>query len=58
MVGMTASVSERRAALEASLPDWPSLTYPTLLRRNVELYGDRPVVLTDRRSLTYRELWA
>lgn len=58
MVGMTASVAERRAALEASLPDWPSLTYPTLLRRNVELYGDRPVVLTDRRSLTYRELWA
>lgn len=57
MSGMTASIAERRAALEASLPSWPSLTYPALLRRDVELFGDRPVVLTDRRSLTYRQLW-
>lgn len=54
---MPASIAERRAALEAGLPAWPSLTYPTLLRRNVERFGDRPAVLTDRRSLTYRELW-
>ncbi|MBO0743775.1 MAG: AMP-binding protein, partial [Candidatus Dormibacteraeota bacterium] len=54
---MHASIAERRAALEAGLPAWPSLTYPTLLRRNVERFGDRPAVLTDRRSLTYREVW-
>jgi fatty-acyl-CoA synthase len=55
-----ADLATRRAALEARHPAWEPTTLDGLLARSAATYGDRPLVITDERTVTYREAadWA
>ncbi len=54
------SIDERRAALEARHPEWHPRTLDRLLDDAADEFGDRPLVLTDDRSVTYAQArdWA
>ncbi len=53
---MTASVSERRRALEAAHPIWRPMTLPAALDVAVAAHPDRPFLLTDERTYSYRDV--
>ncbi|MFC5995011.1 class I adenylate-forming enzyme family protein [Pseudonocardia hispaniensis] len=57
---MTESLADRRAALEARFPTWEPMSLDQRLERCAAEFPDRPLVITDDRSLTYRETaaWA
>lgn len=50
------SPATRRALLEARYPTWTSLTLAQALDLAVDRYADRPFVITDERSYSYREI--
>ena len=50
------TVEERRAALERRHPSWPSRTLADALEAAAAEYPDRPFVLTDELTITYREM--
>lgn len=51
-------IADRRAALEARVPAWTPRTLDGLLEHGAREHGDRPLVLTDDRTITYAEAWA
>jgi len=53
-------IERRRADLRAAHPTWRPRTLDQALRESAERYGDRPLVLTDDRTLSYAETadWA
>jgi fatty-acyl-CoA synthase len=53
---MTASVAERRRALEAAHPAWRETTLAQALDAAAVRHPDRPLILTDERSYTYAEV--
>jgi fatty-acyl-CoA synthase len=57
---MRATVEQRRADLRAAHPTWRARTLDQALREAAQRYGDRPLVLTDERALSYAETaaWA
>ena len=57
---MSDSIDERRAALEARFPSWEPTTLDGLLERCAHEFADRPLVITDDRTVTYGETadWA
>jgi fatty-acyl-CoA synthase len=59
-VSQLPSVADRRAALEARYSPWRARTLATALDEAVDAYGDRPFLIGDAGSLSYRELrdWA
>lgn len=48
-----ASIEDRRAATEAANPVWEAMRLDTRLERLASRYADRPLVITDERTLTY-----
>jgi fatty-acyl-CoA synthase len=52
---LTETTARRRAALEARFPEWNPSTLDGFLDRCVEEFPDRPLVITDDRSLSYQE---
>jgi len=50
------TIEERRAALEAEFSPWTSRTLDELFGRCVQKYSDRPLVVTDERTLTYGDV--
>src|SRR5580765_41901 len=50
------SIEQRRADLRKRFSTWTPATLDGWLDRCAELYGDRPLVLTDDVTLTYREV--
>ncbi|HEY1967581.1 MAG TPA: AMP-binding protein [Pseudonocardia sp.] len=48
-------IEQRRAALRASHPSWRPRTLDQALAETARQYPDRPLVLTDERTLTYRD---
>ncbi|WP_433379640.1 class I adenylate-forming enzyme family protein [Streptosporangium sp. CA-115845] len=52
---MIPSVEERRARLSERFAEWSPLTLDGRLERCAEEFGDRPLVLTDERTLSYAE---
>lgn len=52
---MIPSVEERRARLSERFPEWTPLTLDGRLERCAQEFGDRPLVLTDERTLGYAE---
>lgn len=52
---MPPSIDQRRAVLRDAYPVWHPRTLDQALFDFADQYGDRPLVLTDDRSLTYRE---
>lgn len=52
---MIPSVDERREQLSERFPVWTPLTLDARLDRCAEEFGERPLVLTDERTLTYAE---
>jgi len=57
---MRPTVEQRRADLCAAHPTWRPRTLDQALREAAERYGERPLVLTDERALSYAETadWA
>lgn len=53
---MTASVQERRQALEAAHPAWRAMTLAQALDEAAARYPDRPLILTDEDALSYRDV--
>jgi fatty-acyl-CoA synthase len=53
---MTASVQERRQALEAVHPAWHPTTLSKALDAAATRYPERPLILTDDRTYTYSEV--
>ncbi|MEQ7849236.1 class I adenylate-forming enzyme family protein [Nocardioides kribbensis] len=53
---MLPSVAERQEALEGRHPAWVARRLDEQLDAAVEEFGDRPYVVTDHRSWTYREV--
>lgn len=53
---MTSSIDERRQALRDRFPTWVPRTLDAFLDGCVEEHADRPFVITDDVSLTYREV--
>ncbi|MDY7105067.1 MAG: AMP-binding protein [Actinomycetota bacterium] len=53
-------IAERRRVLEAGRTSWEPTTLGRFLATRAERYGDRPFVLADDRTLTYRDVdqWA
>jgi fatty-acyl-CoA synthase len=51
-------IDARRKALEARFPQWVPSTLDGLLDRGAAEFPDRPLVITDDRSLTYAEIAA
>lgn len=51
---MLASVEARRAAIAARYPRWNPTTLDRLLQEAAASYGERPLVMTDERTLDYR----
>jgi fatty-acyl-CoA synthase len=47
---------ERRRQLEERFPRWEPKTLSQALDASVELYGDQPLVITDERTYTYRDI--
>lgn len=52
---MVETIARRRAALEARFPAWSPTTLDGFLDRCATEFPDRPLVLTDDRTLTYAE---
>src|SRR5262249_49446119 len=52
---MVASVDERRAALARRFPTWTPMALHQRLERCAEEFADRPLVITDERTVTYAE---
>jgi fatty-acyl-CoA synthase len=52
---MEDTIARRRAALEARYPTWNPTTLDGLLDRCAAAYPDRPLVITDERTITYAE---
>ncbi|MEV4380686.1 AMP-binding protein [Streptosporangium sp. NPDC049644] len=52
---MIPSVGERREQLSRRFPEWTPLTLDGRLERCAQEFGDRPLVLTDERTLGYAE---
>lgn len=52
---MIGTIDQRRAALEARYPRWSPTTLDGFLDRCAEEFPDRPMVITDERTLTYAE---
>ena len=52
--------AERRAALERRWAPWTPMTVSGVLHRAAERFGDRPLVIGERRTYTYAEIdaWA
>ena len=57
---MRPTIERRRADLRAAHPTWRARTLDQALRESAQRYGDRPLVLTDERTLSYAETaaWA
>jgi fatty-acyl-CoA synthase len=55
---MTPTIGERRAALEARFPAWSPTTLDGFLDRCAAEFPDRPLVITDDRTVSYREVAA
>ncbi len=53
---MSASVQERRQALEALHRRWRAMTLPQALDAAAGRHPDRPLILTDERTFTYAEV--
>ena len=53
-----APVAERQRALRARYPAWQARTLDAQLDRCVQEFADRPLVVTDDRQWTYREMQA
>jgi fatty-acyl-CoA synthase len=53
---MPPSIEHRRSALEARHPVWRERTLAQYLEEAAEEFGDRPVVITDERTMTYAEV--
>jgi fatty-acyl-CoA synthase len=49
------SIDERRRAIEERFPVWTARSLGAWVRRVAERYGDRPLVITDERAISYRE---
>jgi fatty-acyl-CoA synthase len=49
------SIAERRSALEARFPVWEERPLGAWVRQVADRYGDRPLVVTDDRTVSYRE---
>jgi fatty-acyl-CoA synthase len=47
---------ERRRQLEARFPRWEPKTLSQALDASVEVYGDQPLVITDERTYSYRDI--
>jgi fatty-acyl-CoA synthase len=47
---------ERRRQLEERFPRWEPKTLSQALDASVELYGDQPLVITDERTYSYRDI--
>jgi fatty-acyl-CoA synthase len=57
MVGpLVKTVDERRAALEARFPTWEPTTLDGFLDRCAAAFPDRPMVITDDRTVSYAEV--
>lgn len=54
----TLSPAKRRDALEARYPVWPRHTLADHFAKQCAEFGDRPMLLTPTKSLTYRDVWA
>jgi fatty-acyl-CoA synthase len=52
---MTDTIPQRRAALEARFPQWVPITLDGLLDRCAAEFPDRPLVMTDDRTVSYAE---
>src|SRR5688500_14439778 len=50
------SVEDRQRALARRFSPWRSLTLYGMLRRAADEYPDRPYLITDARTWTYREM--
>ena len=57
---MSQTIEQRRAALEARHPAWRPTTLDGFLERAAAEFADRPLVITDERTITYAETvaWA
>lgn len=55
---MTDTIEQRRAALQARFPVWSPTTLDGFLDRCAAEFPDRPLVLTDDRTLTYAQTQA
>lgn len=57
---MSDDIDARRRALAARYPVWVPVTLDGLLRRSAAEFGDRPLVITDDRTVSYAEAdaWA
>jgi len=53
---MPPSIEHRRSALEARHPVWRERTLAQYLDEAAEEFGDRPLVITDERTMTYAEV--
>ncbi|WP_243741526.1 class I adenylate-forming enzyme family protein [Actinomycetospora succinea] len=58
MAEMGASLDERRDALRRRFPEWNPMTLHERLARCAEEFGDRPMVITDERTVTYADVAA
>jgi fatty-acyl-CoA synthase len=52
---MTQTIEQRRAALEARYPAWRPTTLDGFLERSAAEFPDRPLVITDDRTISYAE---
>ncbi|MDD7938388.1 AMP-binding protein [Actinomycetospora lutea] len=55
---MGASLEERRDALRRRFPEWTPMALHERLARCAEEFGDRPMVITDDRTVTYADVAA
>lgn len=53
---MVNSIAERRDALERQFPEWTQRSLGDWLDHRAELFGDRPLVITDEKTTTYGEI--
>jgi fatty-acyl-CoA synthase len=53
---MPPSIAQRRSALEARHPVWRERTLAQYLDEAADEFGDRPLVITDERTLSYAEV--
>ncbi|WP_433781496.1 class I adenylate-forming enzyme family protein [Actinomycetospora sp. CA-101289] len=55
---MVASLDERRSELRRRFPTWTPMTLHDRLAHCADEFGDRPMVITDARTVTYAEVAA
>jgi fatty-acyl-CoA synthase len=53
---MGLELDRRRDELAARYPTWEATTLGGFLHRQAARYGDRPMVITDDRTLSYAEV--